>query len=54
MIWIVFDSRSSEASKKVLWAKRIAFAFYQIHKEISQKIAPERKRSSIEFERSEN
>ncbi|HCK28868.1 MAG TPA: hypothetical protein DHW29_00710 [Acinetobacter ursingii] len=34
----------------------LAFAFYQIHKVINQKIAPriERKRDSIEFERSEN
>jgi len=34
----------------------LAFAFTQIHEMISQKIAPriERKRDSIEFERSEN
>jgi hypothetical protein len=34
----------------------LAFAFSQIHNEKSQKIAPriERKRDSIEFERSEN
>jgi len=34
----------------------LAFAFPKIHNEISQKIAPriERKRDSIEFERSEN
>ena len=34
----------------------LAFAFFQIHENIGQKIAPriERKRDSIEFERSEN
>ena len=35
---------------------RVAFAFSRIHENMNQKIAPriERKRDSIEFERSEN
>ena len=49
---------SSEASKKAYERSefRVAFAFYQSHENSSQKIAPriERKRDSIEFERSEN
>ena len=57
-----FEPRSSEASIKFYErsefrvAFALAFAFSQIHNEKSQKIAPriERKRDSIEFERSEN
>ena len=49
---------SSEASEKVLWAKRIpsCFSFLKSHEILSQKLPlrTERKRSSIEFERSEN
>ena len=51
-------SRPSEASKKSYKRSEfiLAFAFFQIHENIGQKIAPriERKRDSIEFERSEN
>ena len=55
-------SRSSVASKKLYERSEfrvafdLAFAFSQIHNWMSQKIAPriERKRDSIEFERSEN
>ena len=55
-------SRPSEASKKLYErsefrvAFALAFAFSQIHEGINRKIAPwiERKRDSIEFERSEN
>jgi len=50
--------RPSEASKKVDERSefRVAFAFSRFHENINQKIAPgiERKRDSIEFERSEN
>ena len=54
--------KSSEARKKAdersefRVAFDLAFAFYQSHNGMSQKIAPriERKRDSIEFERSEN
>ena len=57
-----FEPRSSEASIKLYErsefrvAFALAFAFSQIHNEKNQKIAPriERKRDSIEFERSEN
>jgi hypothetical protein len=53
-----FEPRSSEASIKLYERSefRVVFAFSQIHNEKSQKIAPriERKRDSIEFERSEN
>ena len=59
-----FEPRPSEASIKlyersefrVAFAFALAFAFSQIHNEKNQKIAPriERKRDSIEFERSEN
>ena len=57
-----FDARPSEASIKLYErsefrvAFALAFAFSQIHNEKNQKIAPriERKRDSIEFERSEN
>lgn len=61
-----FEPRPSEASIKFYersefrvafaLAFALAFAFSQIHNEKSQKIAPriERKRDSIEFERSEN
>ena len=56
------EPRPSEASIKLYErsefrvAFALAFAFSQIHNEKSQKIAPriERKRDSIEFERSEN
>ena len=52
------EPRSSVASKKLYERSefRVAFAFSQIHGNIYQKIAPriERKRDSIEFERSEN
>ena len=52
------DARPSEASIKLYERSefRVVFAFSQIHNEKSQKIAPriERKRDSIEFERSEN
>lgn len=56
------EPRSSEASKKLYERSEfrvsfaLAFAFYQSHNWKSQKIAPriERKRDSIEFERSEN
>ena len=53
------EPRPSEASIKLYERSefRVAFAFSsQIHNEKSQKIAPriERKRDSIEFERSEN
>ncbi len=55
-----FEPRPSEASIKLYerseFRVALAFAFSQIHNEKSQKIAPriERKRDSIEFERSEN
>jgi hypothetical protein len=57
-----FEPRPSEASIKryerseFRVAFALAFVFFQIHKEKNQKIAPriERKRDSIEFERSEN
>ena len=57
-----FEPRPSKASIKFYErsefrvAFALAFAFSQIHNEKSQKIAPriERKRDSIEFERSEN
>ena len=53
-----FEPRPSEASIKLYERSefRVVFAFSQIHNEKSQKIAPriERKRDSIEFERSEN
>ncbi len=53
-----FEPRSSEASIKLYERSefRVAFAFSQINNEKNQKIAPriERKRDSIEFERSEN
>ena len=57
-----FEPRPSEASIKLYERSefRVAFAldfaFSQIHNEKNQKIAPriERKRDSIEFERSEN
>jgi len=55
-----FEPRPSEASIKLYerseFRVAFAFAFSQIHNEKSQKIAPriERKRDSIEFERSEN
>ena len=57
-----FEPRPSEASIKLYErsefrvAFALAFAFSQIHNEKNQKIAPriERKRDSIEFERSEN
>ena len=58
-----FDERSEqkihERSEFIVafdFALDFAFAFSKIHNEISQKIAPriERKRDSIEFERSEN
>jgi hypothetical protein len=56
------ESRSSVASKKLYErsefrvAFALAFAFSQSHNRMIQKIAPriERKRDSIEFERSEN
>ncbi|HQV25156.1 MAG TPA: hypothetical protein PLS76_05350 [Acinetobacter sp.] len=57
-----FEPKLSEASIKLYErsefrvAFALAFAFSQIHNEKNQKIAPriERKRDSIEFERSEN
>ncbi len=53
-----FESRSSAASIKLDERSecRVAFALSKIHNEKNQKIAPriERKRDSIEFERSEN
>ena len=57
-----FEPRPSVASIKryerseFRVAFALAFTFFQIHNEKSQKIAPriERKRDSIEFERSEN
>jgi len=53
-----FESRPSVASKKNYERSefRVAFAFSKSHENINQKIAPriERKRDSIEFERSEN
>ena len=56
------EPRPSEASIKLYERSEfrvvfaLAFAFSQIHGGINQKIAPriERKRDSIEFERSEN
>ena len=57
------ESRSSVASKKKFYERSefrvafaLAFAFSKSHNWKSQKIAPriERKRDSIEFERSEN
>ena len=52
------ECRSSEASIKLYERSefRVAFAFSRIHENMNQKIAPriERKRDSIEFERSEN
>ena len=53
-----FEPRPSEASIKLYERSefRVAFAFSKIHGGINRKIAPriERKRDSIEFERSEN
>ncbi|TMS51820.1 hypothetical protein FGQ54_06010 [Acinetobacter lwoffii] len=53
-----FASRSSEASIKTDERSefRVAFAFSKIHENINQKLPRriERKRDSIEFERSEN
>ncbi len=53
-----FEPRPSVASKKNYERSefRVAFAFFKSHENINQKIAPriERKRDSIEFERSEN
>jgi hypothetical protein len=51
-------SRSSVASKKLYERSefRVAFAFFKVTAGLEPKIAPgiERKRDSIEFERSEN
>lgn len=51
-----FEPRPSEASIKLYERSEFRVAFSKSHGNIDQKIAPriERKRDSIEFERSEN